>query len=334
MPVYKVEQLAQECGISRSGFMDITETRDLNPEGIKEEVKNRLDASPFPSGPKHQNRVNGLISNLIKNNLKIYNDKLSSYFTRYYSTETGKQAAHWIYSEMESYKSGRTDISINFFEHSWLQPSVIARIQGTGKYADEVVVIGAHEDSIGAGGASGRAPGSDDDASGTSTVLELFRLLATSGFKPNRSIEFHAYSAEEVGLRGSQAIAQVYQKEGVIVYSQMQLDMTSYVKPGTNPVIGIITDYVNSDLTKFLQSLVPAYTNLGFSTSKCGYACSDHASWTKAGYASCHPFESLESNINPKIHTSQDVFNILNLDHGLEFAKLGVGYLVELSLVN
>jgi len=38
-----------------------------------------------------------------------------------------------------------------------------------------IVVLGGHIDSIASGGASGRAPGADDDASGSSTVLEVFR---------------------------------------------------------------------------------------------------------------------------------------------------------------
>lgn len=333
MPSYKVVELAQECGSEHhGGFMDVTDIRNLSPEGLSKDIKMKLAASPFPSGPTHQSVVGGLIGLLSKDKMRAYNDKLSAHFTRYYTTETGKQAANWIFSEFELQKGKRNDVSVKLFPHSWAQPSVIARIEGTGPHANEVVIVGAHEDSI--NGAAGRAPGADDDASGTSTVLELFRVLVNSGFKPSRSIEFHTYSAEEVGLRGSQAIASSYQKAGVAVYSQMQLDMTFYVKPGTIPTFGIITDYVNADLTNFIRTLVPVYSSLGFTNSKCGYGCSDHASWTKAGYASCFPFEGAFANSDPKIHTAQDLINILDLDHGLEFAKVALGYLVELSLVN
>ncbi len=106
----------------------------------------------------------------------------------------------------------------------------------------------------------GRAPGADDDASGSCTVLEvrqsislliivqLFRVLAASDFKPSRSIEFHTYSAEEAGLRGSQDIAVAYQNNQVPVYAMMQLDMMWYVKPDTTPQIGLYDDNVNPDL--------------------------------------------------------------------------------------
>jgi len=264
--------------------------------------------------------------------MREYNDKLSSYHTRYYTTTTGKQAAEWIYSEFLAHKAGRSDITVKYFTHSWVQPSVIARIQGSGPHADEVIVIGAHEDSINGGG-SKRSPGADDDASGVSTIMEIYRLLATSSFKPDRSIEFHTYAAEEIGLRGSQDIASNYQKNDVAVYAMMQLDMTFYVVSGKKD-LGLFTDYVNSDLTRFISTLVPVYSNLNVKQTQCGYGCSDHASWNKAGFAACYPAEGIMADDNPKIHTDKDTIDTLNLDHGLEIAKVGLSYLVELGLVN
>ena len=38
--------------------------------------------------------------------------------------------------------------------------------------------------------------GADDDGSGTVTILEAYRALLASDFKPNRAVEFHWYSAE------------------------------------------------------------------------------------------------------------------------------------------
>jgi Zn-dependent M28 family amino/carboxypeptidase len=67
----------------------------------------------------------------------------------------------------------------------------------------------------------------DEAASGSSSVLEVFRVLASNGFRGSRSIEFHAYAAEEVGLLGSQAIASTYQKEGKVVAGMMQLGTLS-----------------------------------------------------------------------------------------------------------
>ncbi len=77
--------------------------------------------------------------------------------------------------------------------------------------ADEAIVIGAHYDHLGLGERSSLAPsqagkvhaGADDNASGTSVVLELARALAERRRDLRRSIVFLAFSGEELGLLGS-----------------------------------------------------------------------------------------------------------------------------------
>lgn len=90
--------------------------------------------------------------------------------------------------------------------------NVIAVLEGEGPHADETIVIGAHYDHVGMGGqgSGSLAPwtrevhnGADDNASGTSTLLEVARLLATSGKKPRHRIVFMAFTGEERGLLGS-----------------------------------------------------------------------------------------------------------------------------------
>jgi len=162
----------------------------------------------------------------------------------------------------------------------------------------------------------------------------VFRVLAATGFKPQRTLEFHAYSAEEVGLLGSQAIAQAYQREGKIVAGMIQFDMTGYVAPGQIPRVGLIQDFVNPQLTTFVGQLIDAYANIGWVGSRCGYACSDHASWTRAGYMSSFPFEGPFNQANPNIHTTRDTIDRLSMEHAVEFAKIGVGFAVEMGIVD
>lgn len=74
---------------------------------------------------------------------------------------------------------------------------------------DEWVIVGAHFDHIGLG-FEGRYygeihNGADDNASGTTGLLELARLFASSPETPKRSILFIAFSAEELGVLGSSA---------------------------------------------------------------------------------------------------------------------------------
>lgn len=96
--------------------------------------------------------------------------------------------------------------------------NVLGILAGNGANRDEVVVIGAHYDHLGI-----RRPmmrkfkdgklvrekmepqihnGADDNASGTSGLIEIARKLA-EGTRPDRSILFIAFTAEESGLHGS-----------------------------------------------------------------------------------------------------------------------------------
>lgn len=73
---------------------------------------------------------------------------------------------------------------------------------------------------------NGRAPGSDDDGTGTVNLIETLRVLVSSGFRPSTPLEFHWYSGEEGGLLGSNAIATSYKRAGTQVKAFLQLDMT------------------------------------------------------------------------------------------------------------
>jgi hypothetical protein len=69
--------------------------------------------------------------------------------------------------------------------------------------ADEIVLVGAHLDHLGTSWDGTLYPGADDNASGTSVLLELARAATRSGITPARSLLFVAFNAEEDGLFGS-----------------------------------------------------------------------------------------------------------------------------------
>ncbi len=88
--------------------------------------------------------------------------------------------------------------------------NVIGKLTGT-TYPNETVSYGAHWDAygIGAADAQGRTirPGAADDALGLAAMLENARAFA-SGPRPQRTIVFAAWTAEERGLLGSEYYAQ------------------------------------------------------------------------------------------------------------------------------
>ncbi|MBP2830977.1 M20/M25/M40 family metallo-hydrolase [Aquimarina sp. U1-2] len=274
------------------------------------------------------------------NNFNIANQiqELEDYGTRYHTTASARRAVLDLKTKWESLASNRSDVSVRIVNHtSTSMPSVVMTITGT-EDPDEFVIIGGHIDSTARNNNTTNAPGADDNASGIATITEAARVLFTMNFKPKRTVEFMAFAAEEVGLRGSKEIAEDYKRRNVNVISYMQLDMTNY-KGSTNDVY-VSTDSYNDDaLNDFLILLMNHYNASGthqitYGTSQCNYGCSDHYSWAQQGYDVAFPFEARFNESNPNIHTTRDTFDrspTPDATHAAKFAKLALEYIIEIS---
>ncbi len=260
-------------------------------------------------------------------------EKLAAFNTRYYRTDTGVKSSEFIRDTWASLSSHRSDVKVELYKHSsWPQASIIMTIEGSEK-PEEIVILGGHADSIsGMFGGSSRAPGADDNASGIATITEVIRIIMQNDFKPKRTIQFMGYAAEEVGLLGSKDIAASYKKDGKKVIGVMQLDMTLN-KGSADKDIVMMADYTNGSQNEFLGKLIDEYVKVPWGYSRCGYGCSDHASWTANGYPSSIPFESTMEDINHKIHTPNDTLQNAGGDakHAAKFAKLATAFVVELA---
>ena len=88
--------------------------------------------------------------------------------------------------------------------------NVLGKLTGT-TYPNETISFGGHWDAFGIGppDAQGRTirPGAADDALGLAAMIENARLFA-SGPRPQRTLVFAAWTAEERGLLGSEYYAQ------------------------------------------------------------------------------------------------------------------------------
>src|SRR5262249_52330153 len=84
--------------------------------------------------------------------------------------------------------------------------NTVGEIKGSEK-PDEFVVVGAHLDSW------DLAQGTTDNGTGSCVVLEAARILATSGFRPKRTIRFVLFTGEEQGLHGSRKYVEQHKDE-------------------------------------------------------------------------------------------------------------------------
>ncbi|HET8634021.1 MAG TPA: M28 family peptidase [Gemmatimonadales bacterium] len=88
--------------------------------------------------------------------------------------------------------------------------NVVARLPGHGPHKAEAVLIGGHYDHFGIGtpvDGDSIYNGAEDNASGTAAVLTVADAMVRSGVRPDRSIVFIGFAAEEAGLLGSTAFA-------------------------------------------------------------------------------------------------------------------------------
>jgi leucyl aminopeptidase len=273
--------------------------------------------------------VNGILAQQQASNIVNTITTLSSYPTRYYTSQTGVDAANWVKNTWAGFAQGRSDVTVELFSHvGYAQPSVILTIQG-GTIPNEVVVLGGHLDSINSG--SGNAPGADDDASGIASLTEALRAAMAVNYRPARTVKFMAYAAEEVGLRGSKDIATSFKNNAVNVVGVLQLDMTNY--RGSSVDVGMVTDNTNAAQNQFVTNLLDTYVGATWANTTCGYACSDHASWNSAGFPASMPFEALMNQHNQQIHTVNDTIaqSAGTATHALKFSKLAAAFMAELA---
>ncbi|KAJ2778339.1 hypothetical protein GGI15_004204, partial [Coemansia interrupta] len=278
----------------------------------------------FPTSLTHQSQVSKLLAKVSEDTPRSVLTEFTKFNNRYYNSQNGKQSSEWLLKTIKQLVPG---VNATLFTHQFPQSSVIVHIEGS-QTPNEVVIISAHQDSINLNNPStGRAPGADDDGSGTVTILEALRVFTQSGFKPKRSVEFHWYAGEEGGLLGSADVSKSY--SGKAVVADLHFDMTGY--PMDPPAVGIVTDYTDIDTSNLVRKIVLAYTDLPVRNFTCGYACSDHASWNARGVRSALPFESEYLDGNTFIHTTKDDLNIISFSHLVKYVNIALGFIVEVA---
>ncbi|UNI16595.1 Bacterial leucyl aminopeptidase [Purpureocillium takamizusanense] len=311
-------------------FIDITDVEDKEVLAVLSGQTGSASlakiAATYPSGPQHVEEANKLISQSNTNGPQSWLKSLTSFHTRHYQSSTGLEASNWLFDQVKKTAAANSAITVKQFKHRFNQPSIIAQLPGE---SSNLVIVGAHMDST-VGSPSARSPGADDNGSGSVTILEALRVIASSGIKPKNTLEFHWYAGEEGGLLGSKEVYANYKQTGKKVTAFLNQDMTGY-SPNKRPAV--FTDNVDVPLTTYVRTIVKQYTGLEPSTSRCGYGCSDHASGRSNGFPSAFVGEDTFDAMNPNIHSSRDSLEKIDWSAVHRHVKLTIGFLVEASYV-
>lgn len=341
-----ISHAAHERGAC-AGYKAILQRQSFGPQGYeallapieKRILKNQSQRFSFQSLTlKERPEISKLVARVDEGRLRSSVEWFSAFHNRYHNSPNCNDHVNEMKAKIEQMlATSKLKYSVELINHvSTPQKSLRVRLHGAER-PNEVVVLGGHFDSImfegifGRPNPKGRAPGADDNASGSSSILEALRLIAEHGQQPKRTIDFIWYAAEEVGLYGSQEIAAQYRRNNVDVIGVLQLDMNLY--PGNGELtIASMTDYTSPWLRSVFVELNRLYIGAKIINSMCGYGCSDHASWHDQGYPTLMPSESDMRSMNHNIHTEHDVINhASSFKHMAAFAKTAVAFAMELG---
>jgi hypothetical protein len=221
------------------------------------------------------------------------------------------------------------------------RPTIIAKnvvgvARGAGSLAKQVIVVGAHYDHWGYGGfgSLGRNEaekkaihhGADDNASGTTALIELARRFAQPQRSDRRTLLFIAFSGEEWGLLGSE----YYCKQPLFpladTVAMINMDMVGRLRPdketGKNKLIVYGTGTASS-FDKLIESLNAKF---GFKLQKVptGLGPSDQQSF----YVKNVPVFFFFTGDHLDYHRPTDTVEKINIDGMVEITEL-VATLVE-----
>lgn len=190
--------------------------------------------------------------------------------------------------------------------------NVIGVLPGTGPLKTEYIVVGAHYDHIGRGLFQDqnvkKGPifnGADDNASGTAAVLAVAEAL--SGQRLNRSILFVCFSAEELGLIGSQYFVQHPPVPLDRIVAMINLDMVGRTRKNTLFVSGRGT---RPDFRTILQQLDEQSPLELKSLGEGGLGPSDHQSFALKKI----PVLFFFTGLHPQYHHPDDDPDRINYD--------------------
>jgi hypothetical protein len=208
--------------------------------------------------------------------------------------------------------------------------NVVGYIEGKAK-KDEFVVVSAHYDHLGKRGDE-VFNGANDNASGTSTLLELAQACQQAvleGNRPERSIVFLWFSGEEKGLLGSQYYAENPIFPLAKTVANINVDMVGRIddkyKDNPNYIYVIGSDRLSTDLHKINEDVNQKYTQLTLDYTYNDandpnqyYYRSDHYNFAKKGVPAIFYFNGTHEDY----HRTTDDVEKIDFDQMANIGKL------------
>jgi len=225
-------------------------------------------------------------------------------------------AADYLFQKLSTYEN----LTVTNQVYSSGGRNVIAVQEGKTNPNDIYIICG-HYDSV----ANYCA---DDNASGTTAVLEAARILSTQCL--DNTIIYALWDQEEVGLVGANFYATQAANNGDNILAVLNLDMMAYDGDGDNDFDIDVNDFGDSLAMKDdIINVLNTYSfNLNVNVVNPGTYSSDHSRFWSQGYSAVLLGEAWsENDETPDYHTSDDRFDTLNMPYFFEMTKLVIAYM-------
>jgi len=273
-----------------------------------------------------------IINDVNVESVTSYIQGLQDFGTRFLRHPNRKEVALWIKEKFEL--MGYSDVVLDSFVVSgFMQYNVIATYPAEVP-TSKTIVVGGHHDSITQQSLSNTfapAPGADDNASGTTAVLESARVLKENNFQSKANIKFVTFAAEELGLFGSHFYAQKFLDNNADIKLMINHDMISSSRRPLAESIVDINYYRGSEIYRdiAIQS-VNKYSVSRANQGQLNSSGSDSYSFWSRGFDAVY-FE--EYDFSSFYHSAQDLIQNHDMEFCTEVIKGSVATLISVSLI-
>lgn len=232
-------------------------------------------------------------------------------------------AAQYIKERLGSYGLVASDHA-----YSATGKNIIAVQQGNEFPFIQYIICG-HYDSKPSGPS---APGADDNASGTATVIEAARVL--SGRQLRYTVVYALWDEEENGLIGSTQYATSAANGRDSILGVINIDMIGWDGNGDS----LLEVHTRSAARSLALADTILYADRVYGTAvnpakkNPGTTASDHAPFWNRGYSAVLLIEGYQSgDFNPYYHSVRDSIRHFRLPYFLNSARLAIGSLAMLA---
>jgi len=270
-----------------------------------------------------------IVSHVNADTVRSFVQALQDFGTRYSHAATRDAVADWIKGQFM--RMGYAEVVLDSFQFSgtW-QVNVVATFPAATP-SDEVIVIGGHHDSITGIDPMNYAPGADDNASGTTAVLEIARVLKLLDFKPEVTFKLVTFAAEERGLLGSHDYAEKALQSGMNIRLMINHDMISHtVSPFESSTFDINYYTGSAGYLELARLAGQQFSAVPPRTGTRNSGGSDSYSFWVRGFRTVY-FE--ESDFSPYWHTNDDVISNYSMEYCAEVIKASCATLIASSML-